>query len=338
MPKRHARSTTQPTCCRARSTCSCCRRCSSARPTATRLRSRSRGARTRCCRSSRAPSTRRCHRLEDLGSPPRPFRGTSENNRRARYYLAHAGGQAAARGGDHPGGRSSCAPSGRRSAPWRTDRVSWRCYVRRAAWDAERAAEIDAHLAHTWTTWWPAASADEARRAALRTSGRPDAVREEIDEMNSLRSSRRLARPPLRRASDAEDAGLHGGDRADARGRHRRQHGHLQRRGRAAAPAAALPAARPPCPRLDDHPVAARPGLAHVAGRPHLGAGARSDDVDAAVYRLGHRRQRGGPRPAAYVQQQRVGAGFFRVLGVAPIMGREFGPTRTCPTARPWRC
>ena len=31
-----------------------------------------------------------------------------------------------------------------------------------------------------------------------------------------------------------------------------------------------------------------------------------------------------GSSQARYVQQQRIGAGFFRVLGVPPIMGREF--------------
>lgn len=34
---------------------------------------------------------------------------------------------------------------------------------------------------------------------------------------------------------------------------------------------------------------------------------------------------------AAFVQQQRVGAGFFRVLGVAPSMGREFAPEEDQP-------
>src|SRR5262245_60915384 len=34
----------------------------------------------------------------------------------------------------------------------------------------------------------------------------------------------------------------------------------------------------------------------------------------------------GGANQARYVQQQRIGTGFFRVLGVAPILGREFSP------------
>jgi hypothetical protein len=37
-----------------------------------------------------------------------------------------------------------------------------------------------------------------------------------------------------------------------------------------------------------------------------------------------------GDRPQ-YVKQQRVSAGFFRVLGVAPMIGREFTPTEDRP-------
>jgi predicted permease len=36
-------------------------------------------------------------------------------------------------------------------------------------------------------------------------------------------------------------------------------------------------------------------------------------------------------RSAEYVRQQRVGAGFFRVLGVAPLLGREFTPQEDRP-------
>jgi len=49
--------------------------------------------------------------------------------------------------------------------------------------------------------------------------------------------------------------------------------------------------------------------------------------VDAAVYSgwIKGVNFAAGDR-AAFVQQQRVGAGFFRVLGVAPLIGREFNP------------
>src|SRR5262249_10586930 len=52
-----------------------------------------------------------------------------------------------------------------------------------------------------------------------------------------------------------------------------------------------------------------------------------------------------GPGQARYVQQQRVGTGFFRVLGVAPFIGREFttdedvvnGPPAAILSAALWR-
>ena len=52
-----------------------------------------------------------------------------------------------------------------------------------------------------------------------------------------------------------------------------------------------------------------------------------ANDLDAAVYSDGA----GGVNfasggTAQFVQQQRVGAGFFRVLGVPPLIGREFTP------------
>jgi hypothetical protein len=38
---------------------------------------------------------------------------------------------------------------------------------------------------------------------------------------------------------------------------------------------------------------------------------------------------------AGYLRMQRVSAGFFRVLGVSPILGREFTPTKTAPAVPP---
>src|SRR4029450_9580570 len=56
-------------------------------------------------------------------------------------------------------------------------------------------------------------------------------------------------------------------------------------------------------------------------------------------------RDRTGAEAARYVQQQRVGAGFFRVLGVAPLIGRELtrdedrpgGPSSVILSAPLWR-
>ena len=38
---------------------------------------------------------------------------------------------------------------------------------------------------------------------------------------------------------------------------------------------------------------------------------------------------------ASYVQEQRVGAGFFRVLGVAPVLGRSIAPEEDVPGGAP---
>ena len=68
--------------------------------------------------------------------------------------------------------------------------------------------------------------------------------------------------------------------------------------------------------------------------------------VDAAVFRLGSDGANlvvGGA--AAFVRQQRVGAGYFRVLGVAPARGSEFtaaedvagGPAVTVLSHDLWR-
>ena len=46
--------------------------------------------------------------------------------------------------------------------------------------------------------------------------------------------------------------------------------------------------------------------------------------LDAAVYGSSEGVNLAASGSVEYVQQQRVGAGFFRVLGVAPMMGREF--------------
>src|SRR5882724_644750 len=58
--------------------------------------------------------------------------------------------------------------------------------------------------------------------------------------------------------------------------------------------------------------------------------------LDAAPYSAGS----GGVnlavgREAQYVQQQRVAAGFFRVLGVAPAIGREFTRDEDVPNGPP---
>src|SRR5262249_8072799 len=57
--------------------------------------------------------------------------------------------------------------------------------------------------------------------------------------------------------------------------------------------------------------------------------------VDAAVFggTTGVNFVAGGK--ATYLQQQRVSAGFFRVLGIQPILGREFAPEEDRPGEPP---
>jgi predicted permease len=65
--------------------------------------------------------------------------------------------------------------------------VSWSRFFRRGAWDAERAREIDAHLAHEIDeNVARGMTAIEARAAAHRKFGNTAAVREQIYEFNSI--------------------------------------------------------------------------------------------------------------------------------------------------------
>ena len=65
--------------------------------------------------------------------------------------------------------------------------MSWRRYLRRARWDAERAREIEAHLAiETDEQIARGVPPAEARAAALRRFGNPVRVREEIYTMNTI--------------------------------------------------------------------------------------------------------------------------------------------------------
>ena len=65
--------------------------------------------------------------------------------------------------------------------------MSFRRFVRRAAWDAERAREIEAHIAHHVDDLVAGGmSPGDARRAALRKFGNPSVVREAIYDMNSI--------------------------------------------------------------------------------------------------------------------------------------------------------
>jgi predicted permease len=65
--------------------------------------------------------------------------------------------------------------------------MSWRRFLRRAAWDAERRAELDAHLAHeTDDNLARGMSPEQARAAAHRKLGNATLIREEIYGMNTI--------------------------------------------------------------------------------------------------------------------------------------------------------
>lgn len=53
----------------------------------------------------------------------------------------------------------------------------------------------------------------------------------------------------------------------------------------------------------------------------------RASSIDSAVFSQSGGVNFVGPGGAQYVKQQRVSAGFFRVLGVSPVIGREFTET-----------
>ena len=65
--------------------------------------------------------------------------------------------------------------------------MSWRRFLRRAHWDAERARELEAHLEiETGENIARGMPPEEARYAARRKLGNPFRIREEIYRLNSL--------------------------------------------------------------------------------------------------------------------------------------------------------
>ncbi|MDQ3169307.1 MAG: ABC transporter permease [Acidobacteriota bacterium] len=206
--------------------------------------------------------------------------------------------------------------------------MSLRRFFRRGAWDRERAEEIDAHLAHMADDLRARGlSADDARHRARVRFGNPTLVREEIYQMNSIpvletiaRDARYAARMLRRSPGFAATAIL---TLAVAIGAN-------------AAVFSLVDAVllRPlPYPKPGQ---LANPELRVVTPR---GSGTQNaidgatwqaftrhvTSADAAVYsdwRAGVNLSAAGQ--ALNVDQARVSAGYFRVLGVAPALGREF--------------
>ena len=203
-------------------------------------------------------------------------------------------------------------------------------FFRRRRWDEERAREIEAHIAHHVDDLVARGLAPaEARHQALRDFGNPTLIREDIYTMNSIPLIETLIR--------------------DARYAVR-----VLRKSPAFTFAAVLtlgvaiginvavfsvvdavllrPLPYPAADRLglvettlagsgEVRSMTSQHGVTWATIRDH------ASTVDRAVFStwtsginvIGQNR-------ASHARQQRVGAGFFRVLGVAPRLGREFTP------------
>jgi predicted permease len=227
--------------------------------------------------------------------------------------------------------------------------VSLRRFLRRAAWDRERATEIDAHIALMADDLRArGCSPEEADRRARAQFGNPVAVREEIYEMNSIpvvetlvRDSRYALRLLRRSPGFAVTAILTLGVAIGANA--------------AVFSLVDTVLLRPLPYRQPEQLVAAERVRMSPRGVSSMTAidGAMWEAIrrhvksaDAAVYsdwRAGVNLAVNGT--AMNVEQQRVSAGFFRVLGVAPALGREFtveedragGPPAVILSHRLWR-
>ena len=129
------------------------------------------------------------HRLEDRGWIS-SFWGTSENNRRARYYRLTPAGRKQLDRADQPLGRDrprgqpdSAAGVGQRGS----DELF--AILPPRHWDDERARELDAHLGDRDRRQHRARhdAGRDARLAARRKLGNATLVREEIYQMNTIR-------------------------------------------------------------------------------------------------------------------------------------------------------
>jgi predicted permease len=205
-----------------------------------------------------------------------------------------------------------------------------RRFFQRGRLDAERAREMQAHLDHLVDDLIARGyTRDRALREARRRFGNPTAIREEIYQMNSVPifepfvRDLRYAFRMLRKtpgftiaavvtlalgigANAAVFSAVNGllfeplpyphSDRLAILGRHYRS-----------------------AQSGDDHDIGSN-GRMWFAVRDH------ATKVDAAVLGGTAGVNLVAAQNVAYVQQQRVSAGYFRVLGIPPMIGREFSP------------
>jgi predicted permease len=206
--------------------------------------------------------------------------------------------------------------------------MSLRRFFRRAAQDADRAAEMRAHIAHAADYYIKKgmAPADAAREARLRF-GNPRAHREGVNDLNrlpiwdALRLDLRYAFRSLRQAPAFTATVV--GTLALVMG----------------ASTAVFSVVDRVLLRPLPYPQAERLMLTHVLYRGSGRAGSESS-IDGLMWNAirdrvssaesaafvggdgGVNLNAGGQ--AQFVKQQRIGAGFFRVMGIAPAQGREF--------------
>jgi predicted permease len=202
--------------------------------------------------------------------------------------------------------------------------------LRRNAQDADRAAEIESHVALATEHYIKQGmTPDAARREARLRFGNPRAARERVDDMNrvplfdSLRLDLRYALRMLRRTPAFSIAAI--ATLAIVIGANTAvlgivDHVLLRKLPYPDPDRLALIGTNRHSPAAEDHDLAID-GVMWEAVRDRITAADRAAFVGGA----GEVNFTTGST-AVLVKQQRVGAGFFRVLGVAPLHGREFAP------------
>ena len=214
-----------------------------------------------------------------------------------------------------------------------------RRFFRRGRLDAERAREMQAHLDHLVddliARGYPR---DRALREARRRFGNPTAIREEIYQMNSVPifepfvrdlryAFRMLRKTPGFTIAAVVTLALGIGANAAV-----------------FSAVNALLFEPLPFPHPDRLAIVGRHYRSAKSGEDHeIGSTGRmwfavrdhATKVDAAVFGGTAGVNLVSAENVAYVQQQRVSAGYFRVLGIPPMIGREFSPEEDRPGGQP---
>lgn len=213
--------------------------------------------------------------------------------------------------------------------------MGWRRFLKREAWDAERTREMDAHLQMQVDDYVAAGMPPEAAwQRARREFGNVRAIREEIYDMNSIALLEHLLRDAryavriLRRSPGFTLTALL--TLALAIGVNIAVFSLVD-----AALLKPLPYPHPDRLTLVSSTIREKGEVREDIAQHGLTWETIRDQastVDAAVFSswpAGVNLVTGST--ASYVQQQRAGAGFFRVLGVAPAVGREFSAEEDAP-------